>query len=190
MAFDVSCCLRWTIYILAGLTVILAIATITLDQSDNDEQKDGAVSGTGKAYTNKTGSNIVLFVLMLASAGCALGHLIYPRLWLLALGALIGNIFFILRLFLPNHIHFELIFTVPLLAGCSICYIYWAGFHEKTDKDETIWRTMTKNDVKKDAKKDSHTKLHAGSSVKLHKPSSKNNKQVTGTKGHDKKTDG
>lgn len=188
MAFDVSCVLRWTIYILAGLTVILAIATLTLDQNDNGEQKDGAASGTGQSYTDKTGSNIVLFILMLASAGCALGHLFYPRLWLIALSGLIGLVFFLLRLFLPNNIHFELIFVVPLLACASIGYIYWTGFHEKTDKDETLWRTMTKPD----AKKDSHTKLHGGSSAKLHhKPSSKN-KQVGDTKGHDKKqkTDG
>lgn len=148
MAVDWSCVMRWTIYGLAALVVIMSVATIAVDQEDNSKQKGFAAAGNGNAYTNKTGSNVLLFLLMLATAASALVHICWPRLWLIALSALLGLLFFILRLFLPHEIHFELIFFVPLLIGLDSFYIYWVAFHEKTDKDESLFKTMTKPDAK------------------------------------------
>lgn len=55
MECSLSCCLRWSIYILGVITLIMSIATIAVDMSDNSNESSDAGKGDGASYTNKTG---------------------------------------------------------------------------------------------------------------------------------------
>ncbi|KAH9393878.1 hypothetical protein TYRP_021410 [Tyrophagus putrescentiae] len=186
MECSLSCCLRWTIYVLGLITLIMSIATIAVDMSDNSNEQSSANEGNGGSYTNKTGANFFLFALMLATGGLAITHYFCSRLYLIAIVVITGTLFTLLRLFMPHKVHFEMIFVVPVLAVVAVVYVWWVGFHQR-EKDESLWRAMTKPEVHGAGGGDGGGESGAkagGSSSRLHKKKSSKKKKKGG--GSDK----
>ena len=94
MEFSLSCLLKWIMYVLAVITVILAIATITLDQNDQKSDADKVNQAGGTPGESHTGRNVFLMLIMLASAAVVVLHYFWPRLFLI--------VRFISKLNLPN----------------------------------------------------------------------------------------
>ena len=80
MEFNVACCIKWTMYVLAVLTVILAIATVTMDFNDNKKAGEHAKIDNDNSDKSHTGRNIALMFVMLSCAGFVLLHYFWPRL--------------------------------------------------------------------------------------------------------------
>ena len=125
----------------------MAIVTITLDQNDNSNAKKVA-DADSKPVESHTGRNIGLMFLMLSCAACALLHYCWPRIFWMVILVILSIAFFIWRVCKSGPTRFETIWVVPLNAVIAVFYIYWDGFHLKEDKDESLWRTMTKVDTR------------------------------------------
>lgn len=114
---------------------------------------------------------------MLVTGGMAIVHYFCSRLYIILIMCITGCLFTLLRLFLPHKIHFEMIFFVPILVIVGGVYIWWVGFHCR-EKDESLWRAVTKPEVH-GAAADGDSKA-GGSSSRLNKKKSHKKKGTSG----------
>lgn len=149
---NLSCPIRWLIYLMGIMTVVMAIAVFAIDQ----HEKTGA---------KHTGTNIGLFVFMLACALPVLLHYLCSRLVFIALMVIVcarklradasyrytvspfltlDLVFMITRAFLAEKYRPKLIWPVftNAIAGCL--YFWVVSFYIDRGPDESSWKTFTK----------------------------------------------
>ena len=134
---DLLCIIKWILYVFAGITLILSIVQVTIDQHENKDQIELAENPN-----SFTGKNIFIMLIMVVSTAPTIWHYFSPRpVWFIVTAGL-SIIYFICRLAMPRHVHWEFQWPVLVTLVCSGIYLYLV--YRNKSKDESIVTTFWK----------------------------------------------